>query len=109
MKLFRADRLIDGTGAPPLEHAAVLVDGERVLDAGRAADIGVPQGAEVIDAPPDGTLMPGLIDVHVHLAYSGEKDSTAFRAESVTLNYPAIALRAVRFARESLRHGFTSV
>ncbi|MEM9250144.1 MAG: amidohydrolase family protein [Pseudomonadota bacterium] len=109
MKLFRADRLIDGTGSPPVDGAAVLVDGERVLDAGRAADIGSPQGADIIDAPAGATLMPGLIDVHVHLAYSGEKDGNAFRAESVTLNYPAIALRAVRFARESLRHGFTSV
>ncbi|MEM7444892.1 MAG: amidohydrolase family protein [Pseudomonadota bacterium] len=109
MILFRADRLIDGTGAPPLEGAAVLVEGERILDAGRAADIGMPQGAEVVDAPAGGTLMPGLVDAHVHLAYSGQADNRAFRAESATLNYPAIALRAVRYARESLRHGYTSV
>ena len=59
MIVFRADRLIDGTGAPPLEGAAVLVEGERILDAGRAADIGMPQGAEVVDAPAGGTLMAG--------------------------------------------------
>jgi imidazolonepropionase-like amidohydrolase len=109
MILFRADRLIDGTGAPALEGAAVIVEGDRILDAGRAADIGIPLGALIIDAPAGGTLMPGLIDVHVHLAYCGSKDSNAFRAESATMEYPAIALRAVRFARDTLRHGYTSV
>ena len=109
MKLFRADRMIDGTGAAPVGGAAVLVEGERILDAGRAADIGVPEGAEVIDAAPGGTLMPGLVDVHVHLAYSGQADGNAFRAESTTLDYARIALRGVRFARESLRHGYTAV
>lgn len=109
MILFRADRLIDGTGAPALEGAAVIVEGDRILDAGRAADIGIPLGALIIDAPAGGTLMPGLIDVHVHLAYCGSKDPNAFRAESATMEYPAIALRAVRFARDTLRHGYTSV
>ena len=109
MKLFRADRLIDGTGASPVEGAAVLVQGDRILDAGRAADIGTPEGAEVIQAPPGGTLMPGLVDVHLHLAYSGQTDGNAFRAESTTLNYPAMALRGVRFARDCLRHGYTAV
>jgi imidazolonepropionase-like amidohydrolase len=109
MKLFRADRLIDGCGGQPVEGAAVLVEGDRVLDAGRAADLGVPQGAEVIDAAPGGTLMPGLVDVHVHLAYSGQVDPDAFRAEAATIPYPAIALRAARFARETLAHGYTSV
>jgi imidazolonepropionase-like amidohydrolase len=109
MKLFRADLLIDGTGGAPLAGAAVLVEGDRVRAVGRAADIGIPEGAEVIDAPPGGTLMPGLVDVHVHLAYSGAADPNAFRAESATLDYPAMALRAAGYARATLAHGFTSV
>ena len=109
MKLFRADLLIDGTGNAPVEGGAMLVEGDRVLASGRAADIGTPEGAEVIDAPPGGTLMPGLVDVHVHLAYSGAANPQAFRAESATLNYPAMALRAAGYARATLAHGFTSV
>ncbi|MCU0907357.1 MAG: amidohydrolase family protein [Rhodobacteraceae bacterium] len=109
MKLFRADRLIDGTGAAPVAGAAVLVAGDRILAVGRAADIGLPEGAEVIDASPGGTLMPGLVDAHVHLAYSGAVDPLAFRAESATLHYPAMALRAAAHARATLAHGFTAV
>jgi imidazolonepropionase-like amidohydrolase len=107
--LIEADRLIDGTGAAPIEGAAVLIEGERILAAGRRADIGEPEGARVVAAAPGSTVMPGLADVHVHLAYSGVPHKKAFRAELTELSYPAIALRAAAFARETLRHGFTAV
>jgi imidazolonepropionase-like amidohydrolase len=106
--VIRAGRLVDGTGAKPLDGAAVLIEGERILAAGRTADIGTPDGAAVIEAP-RATLIPGLIDAHVHLAYSGVPHKRAFRAELVELSYPAIALRAASYARETLRHGFTAV
>jgi imidazolonepropionase-like amidohydrolase len=109
MKLIRADRLVDGTGAPAIEGAAILIEDDRIKAVGRAADIGTPDGAEIIDAAPGSTLMPGLIDVHVHLAYSGAVDMDAFRAESASIHYPAMALRAARYARESLEHGYTSL
>jgi len=109
MKLILADQLIDGTGAKPIAKAALLFDRDRIVAVGRAADIGVPEGAEVIETAPGTTLMPGLIDVHVHLAYSGAVDPNAFRAESAFVNYPAMALRAVRYARESLEYGFTAL
>lgn len=107
-KLFLADRLIDGTGAAPIEGAAMLVEGDRIAAVGRAADIGRPEGAEVIEGT-GRTLIPGLVDVHVHLAYSGAKDSSAFRAESARIHYPRIALRAARYCQDTLDHGFTSV
>ncbi|WP_172122020.1 amidohydrolase family protein [Devosia sp. 919] len=109
MKLIRANRLIDGTGAAPLAGAAVLIEGDRIKAVGRVADIGTPEGAEILDAPPGATLMPGLVDVHVHLAYSGEVDPDAFRAESTSIHYPAMALRAARYARESLEYGYTAL
>lgn len=107
-RLFLADRLIDGTGAAAVEGAALLIEGERILAAGRAADIGRPEGAEVIEAP-GATLMPGMVDVHVHLAYSGAKDPNAFRAESARINYPRIALRAAKYCQDTLDHGITAV
>ena len=108
MILFRVGKLIDGTGAAPLEGAALLVEGDRIKAVGRLADIGVPDGAEVIDAP-DATLIPGLIDVHVHLSYSGVPSLRQFRAELVDMNYALISLRAAHYAKETLLSGFTAV
>lgn len=108
MILFRVGKLIDGTGAKPLEGAALLIDGDRIVDVGRQAEIQAPEGAEVIDAP-NSTLIPGLIDVHVHLSYSGLPDLRQFRAELVDLSYALISLRAARYAKETLLSGFTAV
>jgi imidazolonepropionase-like amidohydrolase len=109
MKLIRADKLIDGTGAPALEGAAILIEGERIKAVGRAADLGEPEGAEIIDAPAGTTIIPGLIDTHVHMAYSGAVDLNAFRSETTLIHYPAMALRAARYARETLEYGITAV
>jgi imidazolonepropionase-like amidohydrolase len=108
MILFRVGKLIDGTGAAPLEGAALLVDGDRIVAVGRQADISAPDGAEVIEAP-DATLIPGLIDVHVHLAYSGVPDPRQFWAEQVDMNYALVSLRAAHYAKETLLQGFTAV
>lgn len=105
---FRVDRLIDGNGGPPLRDAALVVAGGRIASVGSRTDVVVPEGAEVIEAPGH-TLMPGLVDVHVHLAYSGIPHKRAFRAEGTDMSYPAMALRAAGYARDTLRAGFTAV
>ena len=80
--------LIDGNGGPPLRDAALVVAGGRIASVGSRTDVVVPEGAEVIEAPGH-TLMPGLVDVHVHLAYSGIPHKRAFRAEGTDMSYPS--------------------
>lgn len=58
-------RLIDGTGAPPVPDAVVVVNGGKILAAGPRAQVTVPAGARTIDAA-GGTLVPGLWDMHAH-------------------------------------------
>ena len=53
--------------------------------------------------------MPGMIDTHVHLAYSGLTQRRAFRAESADLDYTEQALRGYSFALEHMKYGFTSL
>ena len=65
--------LIDGHEGPPLPGGIVLVDGDRIVAAGSREALAVPDGAEVIDAT-GMTVMPGLIDVHVHLDILGHSD-----------------------------------
>jgi imidazolonepropionase-like amidohydrolase len=59
-------RLIDGTGAAPVPKATVIIDGDKIRQAGPADQVQVPVGADRLDVTGK-TLMPGLIDAHVHL------------------------------------------
>lgn len=71
--VIRADRLIDGTGAAPLEHAVLVVEGASIIGAfqGEAPADLVPPDATVLDYP-GCTILPGLIDAHVHLNLPGD-------------------------------------
>ncbi len=59
-------RLIDGTGAQPIDDSAVLVRDGRIEAVGEVGEIAVPDDAEVIDAS-GRTVMPGLIEGHAHV------------------------------------------
>ena len=103
---IKAGRLIDGTGAPPVDGAVVLVEDGRIAAVG--ADIAVPQGAHVIDLSGK-TLLPGFIDAHVHLAgrYVGEGQNWENKAVRDLPQKEAIL--GVRNARLTLEAGFTTV
>ena len=62
--------LLDGYEVPPLHHAAVLIEGDRIVWVGSAADAKIPPGATVINTT-GRVMMPGLIDLHVHLKNIG--------------------------------------
>jgi cytosine/adenosine deaminase-related metal-dependent hydrolase len=64
-KVLKARRLIDGKGGEVPEDACVVIEGPRIHAVGAAKDLRFPRGAEEI-ALPDCTLMPGLLDIHLH-------------------------------------------
>ena len=103
--VLRAPRLLDGTGAPAVPDAALLLSGGRVAYAGPAASL--PSDADrapVLDFP-GATLLPGLVDVHVHLVASGGPDLAA----DVPKTEAERALAAVVNARRQLEAGVTLV
>ena len=59
-------RVIDGTGRPPLERAALLFRNGRIQAVSPAADPAIPDGATRIDASGK-TIIPGLVNAHAHL------------------------------------------
>ncbi len=69
VKRITCGMCLDGTGGPALEDAVILVEGSKIRAVGEAATVDVPQGREVeeIDCSTL-TVLPGLIDSHVHLA-----------------------------------------
>jgi imidazolonepropionase-like amidohydrolase len=101
--VFRAKRLIDGTGAPPVEDAAVVVTDGRVVQAGAAVEITVPPGAAVHDLGAL-TLMPGMVDAHVH--FMGAPTDRIWDLRYLPESYRA--LRAAGEAERMLRAGVTT-
>lgn len=66
-------RLIDGYGGPSLHDSVVLIAGKHIRAVGTESEITIPNGTPVIDA--DGrTVMPGMIDLHVHFDILGHSD-----------------------------------
>ncbi len=104
--LLTADRVIPGpAGAPPIEGGAVLVEAGRIVRVGRLADFDG-DGSDRIDLSGH-TLMPGLIDAHVHLALPG--DGTPFTAYALDQPAGVHMAVAVKNAATALRAGITTL
>lgn len=99
--VLHAARLLDVETGRMVTPGEVLVQGERIAEAGAA--VRHPPGAEVIDLG-DRTLLPGLIDAHVHLfLHPGAED-----LQTVEESVPHRTILAVLAARDDLMAGFTA-
>jgi imidazolonepropionase-like amidohydrolase len=59
-------RIIDGTGAAPLERGRIVIEADRIARIGPIDEVATPPGAEIVDAG-GRTVIPGLIDLHFHI------------------------------------------
>lgn len=102
-KVIQAGHLIDGTGAAPKPDMAILVNGNRIVEIGPRDGLEVPPEAEVIDLQ-DRSVMPGMIDAHMHLfgVPSDRLDRLPFEHETYRV------LRAAGEARKMLEAGITA-
>jgi len=103
--LVRNGQLIDGTGAPPVAGAALLIEDGRIAYAGPAATAPKPPpDAVVIDAR-GGTIMPGLIEAHIHLTYFNVTE-----LQDLDIKYPVeyVTLQSAVNARLALECGYTA-
>jgi imidazolonepropionase-like amidohydrolase len=105
LKALIGGKLIDGTGAEPMEDAVVITEGGRISMVGKADATAVPTGAKVIDVTGK-TVIPGLINCHAHLCLDGSPDPiAALQQRSMTEN----VLIAAKHAEAALRAGVTTV
>jgi len=98
------DRIIDTDAGSVVTDRAVLIEDDRIADVVAAAD--VPDGPRRIDLSGH-TLLPGLLDMHAHLA--GEEEHGQGYAALVMRNGAQEAIAGVRNARLILEAGFTTV
>ncbi|NDL57863.1 amidohydrolase family protein [Phytoactinopolyspora mesophila] len=99
-------RLIDGTGSDPIDDATVVVNGDLITYAGPAAGaIGLLEGSTTVDLG-GRTLLPGLIDCHVHLAY---QDASKLLLNNLDVNQSLAAFEVAARAQLTLDAGVTSV
>jgi imidazolonepropionase-like amidohydrolase len=104
--LLTGGRLIDGTGGPPLDDAAVLVDGALISWAGPRAQL-PPIAPETLEVRLDGrTVLPGFFDCHTHLTMR-PGDGTAL--DRMTAPQSLRVLQAVPNLADTLRAGVTTV
>lgn len=102
-KLAVIGRIIDGTGKAPFE-GVVLIDGEKIEKIGLAKEIIIPPKTKIIKVN-DGTILPGLIDCHVHLM--GERTLDFMKSAFEPLELKSV--RAATDCAKLLDAGFTSV
>ena len=106
---LRGASLIDGSGRPPIAGATVLVQDRKIVAAGRSDDVALPSDVPVYELNGK-TLMPGLIDGHVHLrsyAGSGHQDVHLWNVltfiEEQTLHAAANAIKALESGVTTVR------
>jgi imidazolonepropionase-like amidohydrolase len=104
--LISADHLIDGTGHAPLERGAVAVRGDRIVAVGTTDALRAQFPAATTREFPGCTLLPGLIDSHVHVTFS----ASAVPFEDVQGDDDVtVGLRGAINARDALQAGVTTI
>jgi imidazolonepropionase-like amidohydrolase len=104
---YLTDRLFDGIKLHAGQRTRLSVEGDRVVYVGaHAGGPAIGGGEPVTELPPGRTLMPGLIDIHVHLSY-GNAEANEDMDIYTPLEYRA--LRAVVHAQQVLAAGYTSL
>lgn len=102
---IKAPRVFDGTGQPLLHNALVCIDDGQITAVGPASQVALPPGTEVLDVG-DRTVLPGLIDAHVHLLWTG---SAASGTEARAATDHQLLLTGVANAQRALSSGLTTV
>src|SRR6516162_9384666 len=103
-----ADRLFDGTATAALSRPVLRIDGGRIASVGQ--DGGPPEGPAVRQYDfPGCTILPGLIDTHVHLVFCAADSNEAVVEQVGRESDEELLARALANARAALRAGVTTV
>jgi len=102
--------LIDGLGNSPIRNSVVLINRNIIQEVGQKGLVKLPEECEVIDVTGK-TVMPGLMDLHVHL-YIGEHDliiPSGGLPPGLDQPLTMIGIKGFAHARKALEMGFTTL
>jgi imidazolonepropionase-like amidohydrolase len=106
--IVTADRLFDGSGAATLLRPVVRIEADRIVSIERGQPPPPADAAECLDFP-GCTILPGLIDTHVHLIFSAAESHDAVIAQVTSETDEQLLERALANARAALTAGITTV
>lgn len=98
MQIYRADTLIDGSGGEPRRNVEVVVEDGRIREVAPAGLTPRPADARIYERP-GATVLPGLIDVHLHLMFG-----TGPRSYEDVIDHDSDDLMLLRGARNAYLH-----
>lgn len=101
--MVRAGRVLDVKTGNTLQNQAIVIEGDKIVSIGPAAQAKTAPDATVIDLP-NATLLPGLIDAHTHITFN-----PSFGYETLADSIPREALTGAHNARITLEAGITTI
>lgn len=101
---IRAGQLIDVLNGSTHANQVIVIQNDKIVNVAAAANVAIPDGATVFDLS-DKTVMPGLLDMHVHLT----SDHRFHGYQGLGISVPRSALYGVLNARKTINAGFTTV
>lgn len=102
--VIRPGHLLDVKTGNTLAGQAIVIEGDKIVSVGPAADVKPAPETETIDLP-NATVLPGLVDAHTHLTV----DNGQFGYQGLGISVPRQALTGAKNARITLEAGFTTV
>lgn len=105
MRAITCGMIIDGTGGTPVQDGVILIEDNLIIDIGTRSGTPIPTGTQIIDYD-NATILPGLIDTHVHLVMNTQADCVSSLAEKTQAE---VVLQAAHNARRALEGGVTTV
>ena len=108
VKAIKAGRIIDCTGANPIENGVVVIDGKHISAVGSEKSVEIPAGAETIDASGK-TVMPGMMDIHLHVGMFNNRTFKNYRVAQWEVTPQQQQMYMLFHAQLCFEMGFTTL
>ncbi|MEX2449543.1 MAG: amidohydrolase family protein [Rhodospirillales bacterium] len=106
--VIKGGALIDGNGGPVVKNPVIVIEGKKIKAVGPASKVKAPKGAEVINVP-KATLMPGMMDLHIHLCMFNNLTFKNYRVAQWEVTPQLQQLYALFHSQLCLEMGFTTL